>query len=237
MLVAGATVMAFVPAVYQQILRPTRQASRELGLLHTFDSPVLVFDQVSTCKNALMGNSVLQGLLLCMANSSFAFYLFGYQVHEKSVLLPLLPVTLLAASEPMLATAMPLLAIFSMWPLLKRDGLEIPYVGVAALFFAIAQRASTGPVPSQSISVSNEGKQVRGNLQQRRMVYGAACSFLGAALIHVSAWHFPAPVRYPYLHDAAFTAYSFAHFVLVWGYLNWRQWHQRAIEHHCTKCL
>ncbi|KAK9824694.1 hypothetical protein WJX72_012449 [[Myrmecia] bisecta] len=40
-----------------------------------------------------------RGLLICMANSSLAFFLFAYQVHEKSILLPLLPVTLLAAEE------------------------------------------------------------------------------------------------------------------------------------------
>ncbi|KAK9807380.1 hypothetical protein WJX73_009447 [Symbiochloris irregularis] len=37
-----------------------------------------------------------RGLLLCMANSAFAFFLFSFQVHEKSILLPLLPITLLA---------------------------------------------------------------------------------------------------------------------------------------------
>ena len=37
-----------------------------------------------------------RGMLYAMACSSLAFFLFSYQVHEKSILLPLLPVSLLA---------------------------------------------------------------------------------------------------------------------------------------------
>ncbi|XP_075264114.1 uncharacterized protein LOC142356005 [Convolutriloba macropyga] len=40
-------------------------------------------------------------------------------VHEKSILLPLLPVTMLAGREPYLAAALPLVASFSMFPLLQ----------------------------------------------------------------------------------------------------------------------
>lgn len=161
-----------------------------------------------------------------MANSSFAFFLFGYQVHEKSVLLPLLPITLLAASEPMLATAMPLLALFSMWPLLKKDGLAIPYVAVAALFVAIAQQASAEGRSSVVAAPLKGDRQARATPQHRGMAYAAGLSLLGAMLIHAAASLFPAPARYPYLHDAAYTTYAFAHFIPVWGYLNWRQWHQ-----------
>lgn len=40
-------------------------------------------------------------LPLALANSSLAFFLFSFQVHEKSILLPLMPFTLiLGASEP-----------------------------------------------------------------------------------------------------------------------------------------
>ncbi|XP_066393441.1 probable dolichyl pyrophosphate Man9GlcNAc2 alpha-1,3-glucosyltransferase isoform X3 [Miscanthus floridulus] len=40
------------------------------------------------------------GFLYSLMNSSFSFYLFSYQVHEKSILLPLLPASLLALEEP-----------------------------------------------------------------------------------------------------------------------------------------
>ncbi|XP_073104504.1 probable dolichyl pyrophosphate Man9GlcNAc2 alpha-1,3-glucosyltransferase isoform X3 [Elaeis guineensis] len=43
-----------------------------------------------------------RGFLYALLNSSFSFYLFSYQVHEKSILLPLLPASLLALEEPLL---------------------------------------------------------------------------------------------------------------------------------------
>ncbi|KAJ8505822.1 hypothetical protein OPV22_006708 [Ensete ventricosum] len=43
-----------------------------------------------------------QGFLYSLLNNSFSFYLFSYQVHEKSILLPLLPASLLALQEPLL---------------------------------------------------------------------------------------------------------------------------------------
>jgi alpha-1,3-glucosyltransferase len=81
-------------------------------------------------------------LLLGLAGCSWGFFLFSYQVHEKNVLLPLLPMSLVlatrgglngkSASSPSsltrawigLANA---LGAFTMFPLLKRDGLTVPY--------------------------------------------------------------------------------------------------------------
>ncbi|PQM36482.1 putative dolichyl pyrophosphate Man9GlcNAc2 alpha-1 3-glucosyltransferase [Prunus yedoensis var. nudiflora] len=49
-----------------------------------------------------------QGFLYGLLNSAFSFYLFSFQVHEKSILLPLLPASLLATEEPFLFTWMTL---------------------------------------------------------------------------------------------------------------------------------
>ncbi|GFR52766.1 hypothetical protein Agub_g15367, partial [Astrephomene gubernaculifera] len=62
------------------------------------------------------GGPTRWGLLRCMANSGFAFFMFSYQVHEKSILLPLLPLSLLAGRHPGLAAWLPLLAALSMFP-------------------------------------------------------------------------------------------------------------------------
>ena len=42
------------------------------------------------------------GFLICMLNCSLAFYLFSYQVHEKSILLPCLPAALLLLGSTLL---------------------------------------------------------------------------------------------------------------------------------------
>lgn len=73
-------------------------------------------------------------LPLAFAATSWAFFLFSYQVHEKNVLLPLLPMTLLLGSRSgMLPSARAwiglanILGVWTMYPLLKRDELAIPY--------------------------------------------------------------------------------------------------------------
>ena len=65
--------------------------------------------------------------LYAMINSSLAFFLFSFQVHEKSILLPLLPVSLLVLEEPVATTMFVNVAMFSMFPLLKREGLTLAY--------------------------------------------------------------------------------------------------------------
>lgn len=74
------------------------------------------------------------------AASGWAFYLFSFQVHEKSVLIPLMPSTLLIAGVTSRSDAsqrvLPIVfwvnnvAMFSMWPLLEREGLALQYFGM-----------------------------------------------------------------------------------------------------------
>ncbi|KAK4049334.1 Glucosyltransferase-like protein [Microbotryomycetes sp. JL221] len=78
--------------------------------------------------------------------SSMAFFLFSFQVHEKSILLPLMPLTLLMGGREAgigrldweWSVLVNNVGMFSMWPLLKRDGLALQYVAILLLWnFAI----------------------------------------------------------------------------------------------------
>ena len=82
-------------------------------------------------------------LLPALASGAWAFFLCSFQVHEKSVLLPLLPMTLLLADDGAggisprarawvgWANA---LGAWTLYPLLKRDGLATPYAVLAWLW-------------------------------------------------------------------------------------------------------
>jgi alpha-1,3-glucosyltransferase len=72
--------------------------------------------------------------LYALVNASLGFFLFSFQVHEKSILLPALPVTLLLMEEPIACTLFMNIAMFSMFPLLKREGLQLPYFVVTAMW-------------------------------------------------------------------------------------------------------
>ncbi|KAI0699297.1 ALG6, ALG8 glycosyltransferase family-domain-containing protein [Cerioporus squamosus] len=83
---------------------------------------------------------ILPLLPYALLTSSLSFFLFSFQVHEKTILVPLLPMTLLlSGSSPdeltfELGMLMNNVAVFSMWPLLKRDGLGVQYIALLVLW-------------------------------------------------------------------------------------------------------
>lgn len=66
--------------------------------------------------------------------SSLSFFLFSFQVHEKSILLACLPMSLLTAHHPYLATTFQLTAAFSMYPLFTQDHLCLAVWALCCLY-------------------------------------------------------------------------------------------------------
>ncbi|KAL4873535.1 hypothetical protein BDV12DRAFT_80268 [Aspergillus spectabilis] len=80
-------------------------------------------------------------LLPAFATVAWGFFLFSFQVHEKSVLLPLLPMTLMIAGDGGLNKDTRswvgwanILGSWTLYPLLKRDGLQVPYFVITYLW-------------------------------------------------------------------------------------------------------
>ena len=78
---------------------------------------------------------------LAFATTAWGFFLFSYQVHEKSVLLPLMPMTLLLAGKQGLNADVRswvgfanMLGAWTMFPLLRRVGLGLPYAVLTLLW-------------------------------------------------------------------------------------------------------
>ena len=71
---------------------------------------------------------------LFQVNSSLIFFLFSFQVHEKSILLSTLPCSLLTHHHPHTVTWFQLLALFSMYPLANQDGLVLACWALGSLF-------------------------------------------------------------------------------------------------------
>nr|XP_014344368.1 PREDICTED: dolichyl pyrophosphate Man9GlcNAc2 alpha-1,3-glucosyltransferase isoform X2 [Latimeria chalumnae] len=70
-------------------------------------------------------------------NCSLSFFLFSYQVHEKSILLASLPACLLITEFPFVSSWFLLLSTFSMLPLLLKDGLLLPYIVLSLAFLLV----------------------------------------------------------------------------------------------------
>ncbi|XP_061739673.1 dolichyl pyrophosphate Man9GlcNAc2 alpha-1,3-glucosyltransferase [Nerophis ophidion] len=71
---------------------------------------------------------------VAMVNSSLAFFLFSFHVHEKSILLVSLPVCLFLNDLPLMAIWFLQVSTFSMLPLFLKDGLFVPYVVTSLAF-------------------------------------------------------------------------------------------------------
>ncbi|CAL8467236.1 g6772 [Coccomyxa elongata] len=190
---AGATLFTALPAMLQQIRRPSKK-----------------------------------GLLLCMASSAFAFFLFSYQVHEKSILLPLLPVTLLAPDLPVLASWMPAVATFSMYPLLKKDGLSLAYVGLLLFWAAFT-------LPDRAAPKERTRRPGRRNCLEDLIADVLPVlfrTFVGLALgIHAAAAVLNPPKRLPYIFDAVITVLSFLQFAGAAMHIQlllWKQDHEKV---------
>uniref|UniRef100_A0ACD5XFH2 Uncharacterized protein n=1 Tax=Avena sativa TaxID=4498 RepID=A0ACD5XFH2_AVESA len=150
------------------------------------------------------------GFLYSLLNSSFSFYLFSYQVHEKSILLPLLPASLLALHEPHLYGWFTYYALFSMYPLICRDQLLLQYMAVLGLFFLIyyAPGASYG----KEVKISSATKAV------------LSLPLLCSILLHIVYLKIEPPKRYPFLFDALIMFICFSQFVILTLYTNYKQW-------------
>jgi alpha-1,3-glucosyltransferase len=78
---------------------------------------------------------------LAFATTAWGFFLFSWQVHEKSVLLPLMPMTLLLAGKHGLNRGIRswvgfanILGAWTMFPLLQRVDLTVPYAVLTLLW-------------------------------------------------------------------------------------------------------
>ncbi|CAN0926056.1 Probable dolichyl pyrophosphate Man9GlcNAc2 alpha-1,3-glucosyltransferase [Linum grandiflorum] len=148
-----------------------------------------------------------KGFLYGLLNSSLSFYLFSFQVHEKSILLPLLPATLLAMELPDEFKILLHYALFSMFPLVCRDNLILPYIALSALciFLYSAPDGRRSATLSLVAVISN-------------------FLYLCSLVLHVVYLTVHPPERYPFLFEALIMLLCFSHFVLFALHTNTKQW-------------
>ncbi|GLT53954.1 hypothetical protein SLA2020_271880 [Shorea laevis] len=151
-----------------------------------------------------------QGFLYGLMNSAFSFYMFSFQVHEKSILLPLLPASLLALEEPSLLKWITLNALFSMFPLLCRDKLILPYIALSALFILICYH-----VPGRG-----QDRKETSSFNSYMTTFLVLCS----VVLHGVYLTMHPPRRYPFLFEALIMLLCFSQFMLLAFYSNSKQW-------------
>lgn len=76
-------------------------------------------------------------LLWGSASTALAFFLASYQVHEKSILMALAPISLLIWEDVTFVTWFSLVSAWTLWPLIRVDRLEVAYFCTMVIFITI----------------------------------------------------------------------------------------------------
>ncbi|ORX74683.1 ALG6, ALG8 glycosyltransferase [Linderina pennispora] len=147
-------------------------------------------------------------LSYALVNSSLAFFLLSFQVHEKSILLPLAPALLLINDEPWAVDWFVQIALFSMYPLLFKDGLQIPY-WVMAVGWAFLRSCPACPSDKARVPLLVMALQW--------------ISWAVMAGLHIANAYVPPPSALPDLYAVLNVLFSCAMFVLFLVYFNYRQ--------------
>lgn len=159
--------------------------------LHVYPRPmaqrVSLFATITLILPACMTISIFPRrdlLPWAMASSAWGFFLCSFQVHEKSILLPLLPMTILLGSNGGLGPEIRawvgwanMLGTWTLFPLLKRDELRVPYAVLSLLWAFLLG------LPPASFSLYLGSSQ--GNSQLTRLTKFLHLCFYAAMVV----WH------------------------------------------------
>ncbi|KAF8627459.1 hypothetical protein AX17_006272 [Amanita inopinata Kibby_2008] len=184
------TTLGFFPAVLIML-----NAGRKLQLART---------SARVADNQTAQPPFLALLPYALLTSSLSFFLFSFQVHEKTILLPLLPITLLlsgaSADSPAYTWGVLVnnVAMFSMWPLLKKDGLGLQYVATLVLWNRLVGYNPFSWSPKSFIRLFT------------LVIYGAAMA------LHMLEMIVTPPKRYPDLFPVLNVLVCTPVFVLAW---------------------
>jgi alpha-1,3-glucosyltransferase len=183
----------------------------------------------------------LHKFLLSVINSSLAFFLFSFQVHEKSILLAAVPVALYLPIEPVPCFWFLFISTFSMLPLLLKDGLLISYIALTGFYsFSILLTLNLGLRDLLSNSVECTPQSAKTNQNKSRkpgkksaetqlfvlkkpLLVIFLVSLAGCWVLTVCSAAVSPPSQYPDLFPLLISVYSCTHFIAFFAYFNYRQ--------------
>lgn len=146
---------------------------------------------------------------LALINSSLVFFLFSFQVHEKSILIPAIVVCLQMKTDPFWCVWFGIVSTFSMLPLLIKDGLTTAFIGTTILYLLV----------TMSLYDVFTYKGWKRSIQ--KLVF--TMSVLGMVALTVGSLAVKPPVHLPDLFPVLVSVYSCLHFLLFLVYFHYRQ--------------
>ncbi|NXW52618.1 ALG6 glucosyltransferase, partial [Nyctiprogne leucopyga] len=169
----------------------------------------------------------LRGFKFALVSCALSFFLFSFQVHEKSILLVSVPVCLIINEIPFMATWFLLVSTFSMLPLLLKDGLLLAYAVTTLAFlsacvasFAIFEKTSAEDLQLKPFSLSLKGyvSWFKSFPKIIRSLFLLSITLMGVLSLLSAAVH--PPQRLPDLFPVSVSVISCLHFLLFLVYFN-----------------
>ncbi|XP_034946557.1 probable dolichyl pyrophosphate Man9GlcNAc2 alpha-1,3-glucosyltransferase [Chelonus insularis] len=180
-------------------------------------------------------------LLLSFVNVALGFYLFSFQVHEKSILLVAIPVVLCLHKDVLPCFWFLIVSVFSMLPLLVKDGLIIAVVGLMMFYITIVLlitdnlSSEFGIKKPTNEPIGKKSKKKKSSIPVKpkedlnlswinySKMYGFIISMLGMIVLMIGILFCNPPDRYPDLFPLLISLYSCGHFLLFFVYFNVKQ--------------
>jgi alpha-1,3-glucosyltransferase len=153
-------------------------------------------------------NPTKKSFILGFATISMTFFMFSYHVHEKSILLPLLMMPLVAeVVGGWLTHELILAGCFGLFHLLREDGQEFGYFGIVGLYFIFSTSYTILREKVQETEADEMTLDWHSKLYENKL-----CRLLFvvvAVLLHILALTVTPPSNLPYLWHLLFAFLSF----------------------------
>jgi len=181
------------------------------------DKPILRSNQ--TRKRKQKDGNDIRLLLWGTASTSLAFFLASFQVHEKGILIPLAPLSLLAMDAPRFVSFFSVLATWSLWPLLVIDRLGDAYVCCLVIFLCVD---SMTKVPSSELPHYGEDLDIFSD--GHIMKYVPTLSWIVMIALHFSELAIAPPHHLPDLYPVLWSfvgcgLFCISYLATIWAML------------------
>ena len=145
---------------------------------------------------------------------SMTFMFFSFHVHEKTILLPLMPVLINFELMKHFIVDFSLVCAFTNFHLLHEDGLDLQYYLIFVLYYYFGGQL-------QANLLRNYGQKrdkfiIFYTKYIRKTVYGAMM------MLTVLYYTVKAPARFPYLHQTFYALLGVGYFGIVYLYVHYK---------------
>lgn len=178
----------------------------------------------------LLFSSRMKKFLFALVNSSLAFFLFSFQVHEKSILIPAIVAILIFPAEPFMVFWFLQVSTFSMLPLLVKDGQVVSFIGLSCCVVGITKLLIDIMIKEKKLEGINFMKilwRISKSTEMKLVENAAVFCYIVSTLLQVvliyGFFFVPSPAHLPFLHPLLISAFSCCHFVMFFAYFNVKQ--------------